>query len=62
MLNIKVNDIECEMCVSRISKALSEEKIDAEISLADKTVTIANDNDLEKAKETIEALGFTPGE
>jgi|GEM_PF-474818 len=54
---IKVEGMHCAMCVKRISDALKEAGIDAEISLENKTVSVDISN-LEKAKEEIEDLGF----
>ena len=40
MAVLKVEEMHCEKCVERISKALSAVDLDFEVSLADKTVTI----------------------
>lgn len=58
---ISVPDIHCQSCVNRITKALEEEKLNFNISLEEKTVTIdGSDQNLKTAVSAIEDLGFTP--
>ncbi len=57
MKTLKVEDMHCEMCVKRISNALTEANIAFEVSLADKTVAVADDS-VEKAIEELDDLGF----
>lgn len=57
MTEIKVEGMHCAMCVKRISEALKEADIPAEISLENKTVSVDEAN-VEKAKSEIEDLGF----
>lgn len=57
MTEIKVEGMHCAMCVKRISEALKEAGIPAEISLENKTVSVDEAN-VEKAKSEIEDLGF----
>jgi hypothetical protein len=46
------------MCVARINKALDAAKIAHEVKLEDKTVTIANDGEREKAVQALDDIGF----
>ncbi len=57
MVEIKVEGMHCPMCVKRISEALKEAGIEAEVNLENKTVSVEESN-VEKAKEEIEDLGF----
>lgn len=57
MKEIKIEGMHCAMCVKRISEALKEAGIHAEISLENKTVSVDEAN-VEKAKNEIEDLGF----
>ncbi len=57
MTVIKVEDMHCEKCVARITKAFEEEGLKFEVSLADKTVTVEEDA-VDTAKEILEDLGF----
>lgn len=57
MTEIKVEGMHCPVCVKRISDALKEAEIEAVISLETKTVSV-NENDVERAKEELEDLGF----
>ncbi len=47
----------CNMCVKRISKALTEEGIDAVVDLNTKTVSVA-DEVIEKVVEILDDIGF----
>ncbi len=59
MTVIKVEDMHCEKCVSRITNLLNEEGLDFEISLADKTVTINGcEHCVKTALEALDDLGF----
>ena len=57
MTKIEVLGMHCPMCVKRISDALKEAGIEAEVCLETKTVSV-NEADVEKAKEELEDLGF----
>ncbi len=59
MTVIKVEDMHCEKCVSRITNLLNEEGLDFEVSLADKTVTINGcEHCVKTALEALDDLGF----
>ena len=59
MTILKAEDIHCEMCVSRISKALTEANIKFEVNLENKTVSIDGDQKVViAAKEIMDDLGF----
>lgn len=56
---LKVEDMHCEKCVERITKALSEAGLTFQVSLEDKTVSIDGcDQCVKTAKEELEDLGF----
>ncbi len=57
MAEIIVEGMHCPMCVKRISEALENSGIKAEVNLETKTVSVA-DADAEKAKQEIEDIGF----
>ena len=57
MTVFQVPNMHCEMCVARIRKGFIEAGIEAEIVLAQKTVTVA-DAQKEKAAELLDDLGF----
>ena len=60
MTTLKVPDMHCDMCVKRITKALTDAKLKFSVSLDDKTVTIdGSDADVEKAKEELDDIGFS---
>lgn len=60
MTVLKVPDMHCEKCVSRITNALNGAKLTFTVSLADKTVTVeGGDADVEKARSELDDLGFT---
>lgn len=60
MTILKVPDMHCEKCVSRITNALNEANLAFTVSLADKTVTIdGGEAEVEKAKSELDDLGFT---
>ena len=52
---LKAEDMHCEKCVERITKAMTEAGLDFQVSLADKTVTI---DGCATAKEIMDDLGF----
>jgi copper chaperone len=58
MTTLKVDGMHCNMCVARINKALDAAKIAHEVKLEDKTVTIANDGEREKAVQALDDIGF----
>lgn len=54
---LKVEDMHCEMCVKRITEAMNEAKIDFEISLENKTVSV-DESKIAQAIEELDDLGF----
>ncbi|MCQ2452218.1 MAG: heavy-metal-associated domain-containing protein [Oscillospiraceae bacterium] len=61
MTTIKVNDMMCNHCVGKITKALEAEKLTFEVSLENKTVTIDGcSHCVATAKAALEKAGFTP--
>ena len=62
MTVLKAEDMHCEKCVERITKALTGAGLDFKVSLAelsDKTVAIDGcENCVAKAKELMDDLGF----
>ena len=60
---LKVEDMHCEKCVERITKAMTAEGLDFQISLADKTVSVDGcDYCVGKAIEVLDDLGFDAAE
>lgn len=56
---LKVEDMHCSMCVSRIEKALTAAGLSFSVSLADKTVTVnGGDADVARAIAELDDLGF----
>jgi copper chaperone len=58
MKTLKVSDMHCEMCVKRITTALTSEGINLTISLENKTVSV-DDTAVLKAVAILDDLGFT---
>ncbi|MEG0778179.1 MAG: heavy metal-associated domain-containing protein [Oscillospiraceae bacterium] len=59
MTVLSVPSMRCKNCVARITKALSEAKLDYSVSLDDKTVTInGDDNAVKTAISELDDLGF----
>lgn len=59
MTTINVEGMHCGKCVERITKAMEEAKLDFEVSLEDKTVTIDGcDSCVKTAIEILDDLGF----
>lgn len=59
MTVIKVADMHCEKCVSRIKNLLTEEGLEFSVNLEDKTVTINGcEHCLKRALEALDDLGF----
>lgn len=59
MTVLKVEDMHCEKCVERISKAFDKAGLAYEVSLADRTVSVDGcESCVSKAKEILEDLGF----
>lgn len=58
MIELKVNDMHCNGCVSRIDKAFSEAGIAHNIDLDTHKVTIEDDSMLDNAMEELDDLGF----
>lgn len=59
MTTIKVEDMHCEKCVERITKAMTEDGLDFKVSLEDKTVSIDGcEKCVAAALETLDDLGF----
>ena len=57
MVTFKVKNMRCEHCSARIEDALKKENIEAEVRLADKTVTVADDK-REAVSGLLDDLGF----
>lgn len=56
---LNVEEMHCEKCVERITKAMTAAGLDFKVSLADKAVTIEGcDHCVAKAKEILDDLGF----
>jgi len=61
MTVLNVPDMHCEMCASRITKALTAAGLAFTVSLPDKTVTIDGcDHCVATAVNTLTELGYTP--
>ena len=59
MTVLKTEDMHCEKCVERITKALSAQNLQFKVNLANKTVSLEETGErLERAKETLDDLGF----
>ncbi len=59
MTVLNVPDMHCDHCVARITKALTDEGMTFQVSLADKTVSVAGDaSAVAKAVEALDDLGF----
>ena len=59
MTVLKAEDMHCEKCVERITKAMTAAGLDFKVSLEDKTVSIDGcDSCVAKAKEILDDLGF----
>lgn len=59
MTVIKAEDMHCEKCVERITKALEKAGIDFEVSLADKTVSVNGcEHCVKTTLEILDDLGF----
>lgn len=61
MKALKVPDMHCQMCVNRINTAFEEDQISCTIALTAQTVTVSDD-DVAKAIDTLDDLGFTVAE
>lgn len=57
MTTLKVEDMHCGMCVSRISAALTEAGVQFEVDLDTKTVSVEDDK-VELAIDELDDLGF----
>jgi len=59
MTTLIVPDMHCEMCVKRITDALTKTNLTFEVSLAEKTVTVDGDEACVKtAIDELDDLGF----
>ena len=58
---LQVPDMHCDMCVKRITKALTDEGIVFHVSLDDKTVMV-EDCKVPQAIKTLDDLGFSAKE
>lgn len=58
MKKFKCEEMMCNNCVSRIEKALGEAGISHKVELNSKTVTINEDQEVKKAVELLDDLGF----
>lgn len=60
MAVLKVEEMHCEKCVERITKALSAAELDFSVSLEDKTVTINGcEHCVKTAVSELDDLGFS---
>ena len=56
---LKAEDMHCEKCVERITKAMTAAGLDFQVSLADKTVTVEGcEKCVATATEIMDDLGF----
>ncbi|MEG1556556.1 MAG: heavy metal-associated domain-containing protein [Bacteroidales bacterium] len=59
MKTLKIENMHCSNCVSRIDKALQSEGLKFNISLENKTITIQGDEtEVKKAVEALDDLGY----
>lgn len=59
MKTIRVEGMHCEKCVERITKAMTEAKLDFKVSLDEKTVLIDGcEHCVKTALEILDDLGF----
>lgn len=59
MTIIKAEEMHCEKCVERITKAMTEAGLDFEVNLADQTVSVDGCSScVNKAIEILDDLGF----
>lgn len=58
MKQFKCEEIMCEGCAARISKALTGANILHQVNLEAKTVTIQDDKEAAKAVEILDDLGY----
>jgi len=59
MTVIKAEDMHCEKCVERITKAMDEAGLKFQVNLADKEVAVDGDAQIvDAALEILEDLGF----
>ncbi len=59
MTVLKAEDMHCEKCVERISKAMDKAELDYKVSLEDKTVSIDGcEKCVAMAREIMDDLGF----
>lgn len=57
MKTLKVPGMMCQMCVKRITKALTDEGITAQVDLATKTVTVSSEL-AQKVISILDDIGF----
>ena len=57
MKTLKVPGMMCNMCVKRITKALTDEGIEAVVELSNKSVSVA-ENLVSKVVDILDDLGF----
>ncbi len=58
MIDLKVPDMHCEKCVSRIHETLEAAQISHEIDLSKKMVSVADDQ-VDKARSAMDEIGFS---
>ena len=58
MIDLKVPDMHCEKCVSRIHETLEAAQISHEIDLSKKIVSVADDQ-VDKARSAMDEIGFS---
>ncbi len=57
--SIYVSNMSCKHCVARITKALEEKSIDAEVVLETKTVLVDKET-VDQARAAIKEAGYSP--
>jgi copper chaperone CopZ len=59
MVMLKVEGMMCKHCEMRITQGLTEAKIDGTVDLANKLVTLSNDQQVTAARVVLEDLGYS---
>ena len=58
-MTLNVPNMTCNHCVRTITMALMKEKIVADINLDNQTVTVSDNENINKVKSVIESAGYT---
>lgn len=59
MVVLKVNGMMCKHCEMRITQGLNEAKIANKVDLANKTVELADENQVQAAQVVLEEIGYS---